>query len=586
MSALAVHLASVVLARAGRLSAADAADPAAVQRQADHAEAAAFADVARVAAETKARHVFAVLPAKGSPFRASLARGWSREQDEGGATERPAALWAALDRVAERLRDQGAVVLVPRPFPVAHMLDLGGGEAAPVGGHVPSSRDAIAVLAAEHRQRGDGSTLRVMSSRTSCAALLDPHAGIAAVLLEGDAWKHVTEPGDLAAWKKWPGTEALRVPRALLADYEALLSLPGIGETFALALLRTADGKGAKWRGLLEAVAAAEAGEVKRKGLADTLRELGQRGARELLAVHGLRADVDVDELEAPGARRPSADEVRLAKLAATPIPPAEHGPGVVVTRSDGQREAAHTDGADERRPTPREEPTVIEAPPASVAAPAPAPAPAATPPAPPAPEAREAILPPAPAAPPEAAPVATAPAPAPKPRSDIDAATRSMPASIAAALIHAQGEIRRVAKEGNNTFAHYRYATADDVIDEARLCLHAGGLGLLHTWTFAADASGPDGAAVRERAQGKGPTLSGTIGRVTLKCRLFHLTGASIVVETSLPVVIEAGKAADKSELAAVTACLAYTLRGLLLIPRGDEKGTGVDDRDERRAS
>jgi len=552
MSALAVHLASVVLARAGRLSAEHDTDPAAVQRQADHAEAAAFADVARVAAETKARHVFAVLPAKGAPpFRASLAKGWSRARDEGGTTERPAALWAALDRVAERLRDQGAVVLQPRAFPAQHMLDLGGGDAAPVGGLVPSSRDAIAVLAAEHRQRGDGSTLRVMSSRASVAALLDPHAGIAAVLLEADAWKYVTEPGDLAQWKRWPGTEALRVPRALLADYEALLSLPGIGETFALALLRTGEGKGAKWRSLLEAVQAAEAGEVKRKGLADTLRELGQRGARELLAVHGLRADVEVDELEAPGARRPSAAEA-VAKL-------------------DEIRNAPPASA--DVRPPPREELHVIDAPPAPVAAPVAQP---------PAPEVREAILPPAPATQPEAAPAA--PPPPPKPRSDLDRATASMPPSIAAALIHAQGQIRRVAKDGTNTYAKYRYATSEDMIDEARVCLQAADLGLMHSWTFVPGAEGPDGAAVRQRDQGKAPALSGTLGRVFLRCRLFHKGGASITWETSLAVVVEAGKVADKSELAAVTACLADTLRGLLLIPRGDEKGTGIDDRDNHQ--
>lgn len=141
--------------------------------------------------------------------------------------------------------------------------------------------------------------------------------------------------------------------------------------------------------------------------------------------------------------------------------------------------------------------------------------------------------------------------------------------ASIAAALVEAQGYARALFKEAKNQHHRYAYASAEQVIDEARRALGRAGLALIQT---------------SDRLNREGVTRGGDglIGYVECSYTLVHKDGKSIDLSATMPVIVSKGRPDDKAYCAALTTCLAYFLRGLLLIPRDDD-AAAIDQRDDR---
>lgn len=130
------------------------------------------------------------------------------------------------------------------------------------------------------------------------------------------------------------------------------------------------------------------------------------------------------------------------------------------------------------------------------------------------------------------------------------------------AALARAIGKCSAVSKDATNQHHRYAYASAEAIITEARAALSAEGLSLLTV----------------------GSTLGGTDGNHLLDVTylLAHASGESAVINRSWPVVVGNGRPLDKATAGAVTTCLSYTLRDVLLLPRTDEDAD-PDQRDDR---
>lgn len=150
------------------------------------------------------------------------------------------------------------------------------------------------------------------------------------------------------------------------------------------------------------------------------------------------------------------------------------------------------------------------------------------------------------------------------------------MPAALAAALVVAQATARAVGKDAKNQHHGYRYASAEGVIIEAREALTTADLALITVaWRFLS-ATTVDAETGEERPARGGPA------RVVVDYLIVHKSGETYPIQTSTPVVPDKGRPPDKAEFAALTANLAYTLRGVLLMPRDDEQAS-IDARDDR---
>ena len=135
---------------------------------------------------------------------------------------------------------------------------------------------------------------------------------------------------------------------------------------------------------------------------------------------------------------------------------------------------------------------------------------------------------------------------------------------SIAKALVAAQSAAQAVAKGSTNNFHKYKYASAEAVIEEARVALNQAGL------------------AVITMGWSTSPSSEQSDSRVTVQYRVVHEAGESLDMTTSTPVIPDKGRPGDKAEMAALTMNLSYFLRGLLLLPREDES-SAIDQRDDR---
>lgn len=144
--------------------------------------------------------------------------------------------------------------------------------------------------------------------------------------------------------------------------------------------------------------------------------------------------------------------------------------------------------------------------------------------------------------------------------------------AKLIAAIVGAQAQIKPVPKDKVNDFAKYRYAPAEDIMEEARAALVANGLCLLvrELQSVLCELPYPDG---------KRP---GSV--VTLYFILAHVSGETLDITMRVPAPVEKGRPSDKAEAAAQTFGLGYTLRNLLLIPRSteSERSHQVDARAE----
>lgn len=125
---------------------------------------------------------------------------------------------------------------------------------------------------------------------------------------------------------------------------------------------------------------------------------------------------------------------------------------------------------------------------------------------------------------------------------------------TLAEGLVVAQGKARPVGKKGNTN--QYRFASSEDIIFEAGQALQGGGLALFpQSYTF------EDKILVIDYV-------------------LMHRSGEERVIKSSTPVIATKFMPLDKATSAAKTYDLNYTLRGLLLLPRGD--AFEVDKRDD----
>lgn len=138
---------------------------------------------------------------------------------------------------------------------------------------------------------------------------------------------------------------------------------------------------------------------------------------------------------------------------------------------------------------------------------------------------------------------------------------TPDLNAALARAILSASA----VEKGSQNTFHRYKYASAEAIIEEARVPLASEGLAtslLAYTLTPAHDAS--------------------YFADLNATYILTHSSGQERTYTSVTPVIVEKGRPADKAVATALTYSLGYFLRGLLLLPRVDE-GHDVDKRDDR---
>ena len=143
--------------------------------------------------------------------------------------------------------------------------------------------------------------------------------------------------------------------------------------------------------------------------------------------------------------------------------------------------------------------------------------------------------------------------------------------ADLYAALVEAQRTANAVQKASRNEFHKYRYASAEDMIEEARGALHSAGLAVITTgWAC---------------AWGPAPTTGTTrTGATTVDYLLVHAaSGNDLHFTCTTATIAEKGRPEDKAEATALTYSLGYFLRGLLCLPRSDENATAVDARDDR---
>jgi hypothetical protein len=143
----------------------------------------------------------------------------------------------------------------------------------------------------------------------------------------------------------------------------------------------------------------------------------------------------------------------------------------------------------------------------------------------------------------------------------------------LAAGLLKAQAEAIPVGKASVNEHHGYKYVSAEDMISEGRAALRVGGLSLFVAgWRVEA----------LEKPIASADGKSDAAARVIVKYVLAHVSGQAYSWEASSYIIPGKGRPADKAELGAITANLAYAIRGLLLLPRVDEH-VAIELRDDR---
>lgn len=143
------------------------------------------------------------------------------------------------------------------------------------------------------------------------------------------------------------------------------------------------------------------------------------------------------------------------------------------------------------------------------------------------------------------------------------ETASPIIPLKLLAALLAAQAEARAVEKDGANKDQHYRYARAETMIQEGRTTLARVSVVLL---------------------QGEVDLVKGTDDSATARISylLAHASGETFAFRREWPCVAHRGRPMDKALGGALTTCLSYTIRDLLLIPRDDQQA----DMDRRNDS
>lgn len=134
---------------------------------------------------------------------------------------------------------------------------------------------------------------------------------------------------------------------------------------------------------------------------------------------------------------------------------------------------------------------------------------------------------------------------------------------SLMAALVQAQKAINPVAKDAENAYHHYSYASAESIMREARKALNEAGLAISMGST----------------------RIDYSVNPPLLVCEfvLYHGdSGETRLDERVWPIIVSKGREMDKAVAAADTSCQSYYLRDLLQIPRiseEDEMDSRVDN-------
>lgn len=154
------------------------------------------------------------------------------------------------------------------------------------------------------------------------------------------------------------------------------------------------------------------------------------------------------------------------------------------------------------------------------------------------------------------------------------------MTALLFAALAQATAAAQAVGKRSKNEHHKYKYASSEDVIDEAREALSSCGLALVcvdAALTVLCDLETSDENGVLRKS---------TQWQAACAYLLVHSSGESLPIVSATPVLPEKGRPLDKSLATAKTYDLAYTLRSLLLLPRLDPREIAEEPVDQRRES
>jgi len=138
----------------------------------------------------------------------------------------------------------------------------------------------------------------------------------------------------------------------------------------------------------------------------------------------------------------------------------------------------------------------------------------------------------------------------------------------IGTALLAAQRALQSVAHDARNDYANFDYTSSEAILAAGRKALHDAGLVL----------SRPV-CKVRGEISSKEVLVESTF-------HLEHPESGTLRIYPDIPMVAEVGKGKpmDKAILGAETITFSYFVRDLLMIPRPDEQGTEVHQRDDRR--
>lgn len=146
----------------------------------------------------------------------------------------------------------------------------------------------------------------------------------------------------------------------------------------------------------------------------------------------------------------------------------------------------------------------------------------------------------------------------------------------LAKALVAAQAAVLSVAKDAENTVQRYRYASSEAVIDEARRVLTANGLCV---WLVGTEYQ--DTVVTNPGTRDRPETTQVAAWSMTCAYRLEHVSGEARDSRVVIPVIPGGGRPLDKAMMGARTSSLAYFLRDLLLMSRGEDNA--IDQRDDR---
>lgn len=137
--------------------------------------------------------------------------------------------------------------------------------------------------------------------------------------------------------------------------------------------------------------------------------------------------------------------------------------------------------------------------------------------------------------------------------------------AALFAAIAKATFRAKAIEKDAENTHHHYRYASAEAVIEEARVPLAGEGVCVIQTWNVVHRQDSGDWFA-----------------DVDCTYLVAHAEGGWLQMTVPFPAIRGKGRPEDKAIAASLTYSLGYFLRGLIMLPRVDA-AADTDQRDDR---